>query len=259
MKPSRRAILCSLAAAPPAAYATAEDAKAIAPWEGFPRQDYSWVREVVVESHRDLAKVKALVDAHPALANATIDWGFGDWDTALGAAAHTGRRSIAEYLIEMGARLDIFAAAMLGMTATVKAMIAAQPGIERTLGPHGIPLLSHAKAGGEQAKDTLAFLSELPGAAGVTAPPLDDARRKTFAGKYRLEGGPGVEIQFTSPSQLSIQVERAIARPLRHAGNEEFYPAGARAVRVRFDSVEGSVRGLTITDGPNVVKASRIS
>ena len=38
-----------------------------------------------------------------ALACATLDWGFGDWETALGAASHVGRPEIAEYLIANGA------------------------------------------------------------------------------------------------------------------------------------------------------------
>ena len=57
-----------------------------------PRQDPAVVREVVGVSHRDLARVRELVERQPALANATIDWGFGDWESALGAASHVGRR-----------------------------------------------------------------------------------------------------------------------------------------------------------------------
>src|SRR5262245_48530133 len=97
----------------------------------------------------------------PALVNAWWDWGFGDWESPLGAASHVGQRDIAEFLLERGARIDIFAAAMLGFTAVVRAFVVAQPGIQRTLGPHGITLLAHAKAGGKKAADTLAYLTEL--------------------------------------------------------------------------------------------------
>ena len=41
----------------------------------------------------DEARVKELVTTHPHLANAWWDWGFGDWESPLGAAAHTGRRN----------------------------------------------------------------------------------------------------------------------------------------------------------------------
>src|SRR5262245_22599514 len=54
----------------------------------FPAQDPDLAREVVGKSHRDLDGIKRLVEKRPALAKATWDWGFGDWETALGAASH---------------------------------------------------------------------------------------------------------------------------------------------------------------------------
>ncbi len=47
---------------------------------------------------------------------------------------------------------------MLGLIDVVKVFVVAQPGIQRSLGPHGIPLLAHARAGGEAAADTTAYL-----------------------------------------------------------------------------------------------------
>lgn len=72
--------------------------------------------------------MRMMLAEHPALAKCSWDWGYGDWESALGAAAHTGRREIALTLIEHGARVDLFAAAMLGMTDVVRAIVAAQPG-----------------------------------------------------------------------------------------------------------------------------------
>ena len=61
------------------------------PPDAFPGQDPTTVREIVGASHRDIDRVGALLKEAPQLANATYDWGFGDWETALGAASHTGR------------------------------------------------------------------------------------------------------------------------------------------------------------------------
>ena len=44
------------------------------------------------------AKLGALT-LHPALARASWDWGYGDWETPIDAASHVGNRAIAEFLI----------------------------------------------------------------------------------------------------------------------------------------------------------------
>jgi hypothetical protein len=116
------------------------------------------VGEFVLKAHGDLGVVKQLLEQEPAIVNAAWDWGGGDWETGLGAAAHVGRRDIAEYLLEHGARMDVFAAAMLGEVEIVRVMLDAQPGLRNARGPHGIPLVAHAEAGGEQAADVLALL-----------------------------------------------------------------------------------------------------
>src|SRR5881398_1880293 len=123
-----------------------------------PPLDSDLVREFVANAHGDLEAVRTALAGEPALANAAWDWGGGDWETGLGAAAHMGRRDIAEYLLEHGARMDVFAAAMLGETEIVRAMLDAQPSLRDARGPHGIPLISHAEAGGEQARAVLDLL-----------------------------------------------------------------------------------------------------
>ncbi len=119
------------------------------------------VREFVSVSHRDLPAVTQMLETEPKLVNATWDWGGGDFETGLGAAAHTGGREIALLLLDRGARLDIFAAAMLGRLEVVQAALAAFPEALHTPGPHGIPLIVHARVGGEPAADVLAFLTDL--------------------------------------------------------------------------------------------------
>jgi hypothetical protein len=123
-----------------------------------PPIDPELVAEFVLKAHGDLGVVKQLLEREPTIVNAAWDWGGGDWESALGAAAHVGRRDIAEYLLEHGARMDLFAAAMLGETEIVRAMLEAQPTLRDARGPHGIPLLAHAEAGGERAGKVLDLL-----------------------------------------------------------------------------------------------------
>lgn len=118
------------------------------------------VHEFVGNAHGNLDRVKELLAQEPALVNASWDWGAGDWETGLGAAAHMGRRDIAIYLLGLGARMDIFAAAMLGELGIVRAMLLAYPDMARFPGPHGIPLIAHAQAGGDQAAGVLQMLTE---------------------------------------------------------------------------------------------------
>jgi len=99
---------------------------------------------VVALAHADIDSVRFALERDPTLANATVDWGGGDWESALGAASHMHRRDIAELLLEHGARLDIFAAAMLDDVDTVKAVLTAHPEMRDAKGPHGIPLAAHA-------------------------------------------------------------------------------------------------------------------
>ena len=120
--------------------------------------DAGIVQAFVLNAHADLDAVRAAVHGEPRLVNATWDWGAGDFETALGAAAHMGRRDIALFLLEQGARLDLFAAAMLGYVDVVRAAIESNPAVVDTPGPHGIPLLAHAPAGGEQARHVAALL-----------------------------------------------------------------------------------------------------
>src|SRR5262245_18341854 len=56
------------------------------------------VQAAVGDSHRSLERVKKLVAETLLLANACWDWGGGDFETPLQAAAHTGQVEIAVYL-----------------------------------------------------------------------------------------------------------------------------------------------------------------
>ena len=126
-----------------------------------PILDLTLARDFVLFAHSDLEMVKKLHAKEPTLVTATVDWGGGDWESGLGGASHLGRRDIAEYLLANGARIDIFAAAMLGMLDVVKGILTAYPKLVDTKGPHGIPLLMHAKMGGKEAEKVFEYLQTL--------------------------------------------------------------------------------------------------
>ena len=116
------------------------------------------VKEFVIAGHVDLDKVKALLAETPGLLNATWDWGGGDFEMAIGGAGHMGRPDIAQYLISQGGRFDIFVAAMLGRLDIVKSALTTYPNLAVSKGPHGIPLMAHAKKGGDSAIEVVKFL-----------------------------------------------------------------------------------------------------
>jgi hypothetical protein len=123
-----------------------------------PQLDPAKVQAFVASAHGDLDVVRSLLEEEPGLVNAAWDWGGGDWETGLGAAAHMGRRQIALYLLEHGARLDLFAAAMLGYFDVVTTILSDFPEMREALGPHGIPLVEHARVGGADARAVLELL-----------------------------------------------------------------------------------------------------
>lgn len=117
------------------------------------------VQEFVSVAHSQYDRVVELLAQEPALANSVWDWGGGDFESGLGAAAHMGRRDIALYLLAQGgARFDLFAAAMLGQLDVVRTVLAAQPELRHTNGAHGIPLLVHAQMGGPEAQAVVDWL-----------------------------------------------------------------------------------------------------
>ena len=160
---------CSAAAAdPPAPGGPAE-----APFErDFPPPGFkpAWkrpqinrllVQDFVIFAHSDLPMTKKLLEKQPALLNATMDWGNGDWETGLGGASHMGRHDIVEFLLERGARIDIFCAAMMGQLDAVKAFLTLQPKLIDAKGPHGFTLHFHAQVGGKPAEPVLDYLQSV--------------------------------------------------------------------------------------------------
>lgn len=224
----------------------------------FPHQDPDLVRQTVGASHGDLDAVRELVGARPELAKAVWDWGFGDWESALGAAAHTGSREIALLLISHGARPTLFSAAMLGQLTVVRAFVEASPGIQATPGPHGIPLLAHARFGGEAAEPVVAYLEEVGGADGPSAVPLAEGASALYLGTYKARGG---ELFDVTEGRFGLMVGQQgdFPRSLVHLGDHTFHPGGAPSVRVRFEGAGSGepARAFTIRDAELLVRAER--
>jgi hypothetical protein len=119
------------------------------------------VQDFVIYAHSDLAMVQKLLEKEPALLNATMDWGGGDWESGLGGASHMGRRDIVAFLLERGARIDLFCAAMMGQLDAVKAFLTLQPKLIDARGPHGFSLHFHAQVGGKEAEQVLDYLQSI--------------------------------------------------------------------------------------------------
>ncbi|MEQ9425538.1 MAG: hypothetical protein RJQ09_14030 [Cyclobacteriaceae bacterium] len=130
--------------------------------EDKPQQlDPKMVQEFVSKSHSDISKVKELFNEEPNLLYCSHDWGGGDFETGIEAAGHVGNKEVANFLIEKGARISLFTAAMLGNIEMVRPALEAFPGLINSKGPHGFTLLHHANKGKEDALEVKAYLESL--------------------------------------------------------------------------------------------------
>ena len=237
----------------------------------YPNIDPEVVAEVVGKSHFDLEGVKQLVDQRPELAKSVWEWRFGDFESAIGAAAHVGRRDIVLYLTRMGARPTIFTFAMLGAYDTVKAMIDFSPGIQRTAGPHGISLLNHAYAGERMKGDmtaqevddleqTITYLESLGDADGEKYLAVSNEEQQKYLGDYRY--GPGEKEGFT----IGINMRKLLSLgPIGESGgalykiaDNSFIYNGAPSVVVTFAWEQDTIRSMTISDPAFRVLAEKV-
>lgn len=230
-----------------------------APSGSFPRQDPAIVKEMVTVAHGNVARVKELVSARPALARAAWEWGYGDWETALAAASHIGNKEIARILLDNGAHPTIFSAAMLGQIDVVRSFVASAPGIQRTRGPHGITLLAHARAGGNA--EMVKYVDSLGDAdPRYTNQALAEDDVAALMGTYSFGPGPTERLIVAKNTRGDLVMKRDGEgdRSLFHHGNRVFNPSGAEAVRIRFEPVTARASSVQITDGPIVVRATRL-
>ena len=119
------------------------------------------VKEFVGKSHSNMDRIKEMLENEPGLLHVAWDWGGGDFETGLGAASHVGYRDLSLYLLEKGARMNLFTAAMLGDLKLVKMIIESYPGQLQTKGPHGLSLMHHAQKGKEHAVAVVEYLEGL--------------------------------------------------------------------------------------------------
>lgn len=118
------------------------------------------VKAFVGAGHGKLDVVKQMLEEYPNLLYSRYDWGNGDFEEAIEGAGHVGNKEIAQYLIEKGARPNIYVLTMLGETAIVKSIVEKYPTLLNGRGPHGLSLLHHAKAGGDPSKELYSWFEE---------------------------------------------------------------------------------------------------
>ena len=229
MKLARRAFATAI----PAAAAAVLRAQNIAPApDGLPTLAADLVKDWIAKAHqRKIDVMQALLGREPALLQSSWDWGAGDFESAIQAAAHTGSRDMALFLIDRGARLDLFAAAMLGQLTLLKTAVETFPATLQVRGAHGIPLLSHAIQGAEPARGVLDFLLarnvDVNAQSRNGATPLMAAVQLGQAGTVRLLLSKGADVKLKAANggtALSLSIKRgdaAITQALKDSGATE--------------------------------------
>ena len=158
----------------------------------------------------------------------------------------------------------MFSAAMMGQLDVVKAFIAARPGVQRTLGPHGLTLMWHAKQGGPDAAAVVQYLTAV-GDADVPPPtlPLAVPDRDALVGTYTYGSGPRdyftIEVRRDMLGREQLTIERSGApsrQNLYHLGNLVFFPTGVPSAKVAFAREGAKITQLTVAD-PNVMLTAR--
>lgn len=237
----------------------------------YPAIDDETAKEIVGKSHSDYDRVKSLVSKRPELSRATWDWGFGDWETAIDAASHIGRRDIAKLLIGYGARPTIFTYAMLGELEVVKSIITASPGIQSVTGPHGISLLNHAKSGLRM--DTMteterskvqAVIDYLEALGGADPKPesqtIAENEKELLQGEYRYGEGDtdAFVVGLNMRKQLSFGRKGTFGTGMYRVNGNVFGANSAPSIKINFEIVDDKVLGLTLEEPDLVLKAVRV-
>jgi ankyrin repeat protein len=102
------------------------------------------IDQFVIFCHGNMPGVREMLATDATLINSRSSLG----ETPLGAAAHVGNRTMAEYLLGEGAAPELTASAMLGDDEAIREAVRADPSLANAAGAHGIPILFHAVIGG---------------------------------------------------------------------------------------------------------------
>ncbi len=237
----------------------------------WPNIDPKIVSEVVGKSHFNLERVKELVDARPELARSVWEWRFGDFESAIGAASHVGRRDIVMYLMSKGARPSIFTFAMLGAYEAVKSMIEFSPGIQSKMGPHGISVLDHAYYGKrmkdkmtskelDNVKRTIDYLESLGNAGNEKYIDETKEEQAKFLGNYKYGDGEkdGFTIALNMREKMALGPIGGFGGALHKIKDNLYTYNGAPSVNITFELDGDKVKSLTLRDPTFTVTAIRI-
>ncbi len=183
------------------------------------------VREFVVAGHGNLEKAQKMLEENLELLNASYAWSETDHETAIQGAAQVGSATVATYLLERGAPLEICTAAMLGQRDEVEKKIRDKPHNINSKGAHGIPLLPHAAWSGDL--ELVQFLFRNGAKAGVSSALHNAVTRGYHDLVVWLVENASPDLNsknFQGKSPLSIAIERkqeTIAQLLRERGGTE--------------------------------------
>lgn len=234
------------------------------PHDRYPAIELSVASEVVGVSHFNLDRLKQLVDPRPELSRAIWDWGFGDWESAIDAASHVGRKDIVDYLVGKGAVPTIFTYALLGEFNIVKSMISIYPGVQKNTGPHGISLFQHAKLALEtegvdktKAQQLIDYLQGLGDADGKKYLAVEDNEKEKYLGDYKYGEGKddGFTIKLNMRKLLSLGKLGKSGGALLRIKQNEFTYQGAPSVIITFDVADNKVLSLTLNEPGLVLTA----
>jgi hypothetical protein len=262
---SRRGLLSGLGVAATAAWLPPTQNRRINElgsdvYDGFPKTPVPLAAEIVGAAHVDLEKVQRLIKTDPSLARASVDWGFGDWETALGAAAHMGRQDIAELLLAHGAPPTLFSLAATDQVDAVRSICQAIPDVQKRWGPHGITLLKHAVTG--KADRVVEYLRELGGAdEPQSEQPLDADAMKVYIGKYDFGQGPEDTLEIgtgrTNP-RLGVRRGESSYRFMAYLGEHHFTVFGSPHVDIEFDVTGDQATAFRLKYADTALLAQRL-
>lgn len=215
-------------------------------WGAYPVTPAERAMEFVGAAHARIDRVHEMLRVDPGLARASWDWGFGDWETAIGAASHTGQIEIINLLIAHGARPTVFTLATLDRIDALRDLIEHVEQVERLEGPHSISLYRHAMLG--KAERVLEYLDKR----GIgDSNPFEIARSEAerYVGEYVWDEDSNeiFSVEWSErSSSIALSRKGSVARNLIPLEGHRFSPAGARHAKVEFDHVNGHAEKVRV-------------